>query len=278
MKIDFNTFAEYYSKNCSVCNGAKRVQVNEVWTKCLCQHRATLEFRYSQIPVYPEELKYKEWSDFTGEIKGFNEGRSETVGRLKNCGVWAKTGAMKYCFKAIDPESLKDRKNNLIVLNHLRDGQNLIIIGGRNTGKTLLAALVNREIALASFYARRNIDFRWIKGGAVLEASRWDNSKEVDHNTLEDLSEVDFLTIDGVDVPLGGHNTPPDMIALNLLFSRRLENKKPTIVIASDDFYKRATHETAYREITRLWGEEFLNLLTLSTNVFVELNKEISNA
>jgi hypothetical protein len=43
---------------------------------CICQRKATASFRYNNIPISPPELKYKEWDDFTGELKSNNLIRS----------------------------------------------------------------------------------------------------------------------------------------------------------------------------------------------------------
>lgn len=273
---EFRLFCDHYANNCVVCKGQKSVVYEGVPTKCICQERATLEYRYSKIPVYPAALKYKDWSDFTGEIKDIStEGRNETVGLLSDCGVWAKKKAMAYCFKDTGPDATKNRRDNLIVLNHLRDGQNVVIVGGRSTGKTLIAALINREIALAGFYARRQVYFRWVKATKLMEAARWDNNKPVDHDTLEDLVDVDFLTIDGIDMPVrGSHTTPPDSIAMNALFGDRLQRKRPTITVMSDAFYHCATHPSLYIDVVKTWGEDFLSLITMPTNVVIELQRE----
>lgn len=276
MQNNYQSFSDYYAQKCTVCSGQKSVCLDGVWTRCICQQQATLEYRYSLIPIYPEELKYKNWSDFTGEIKDTtSNGRKETVGMLSGCGVVAKTKAMQYCFNKVGADTTKNRKQTLRVLDHLKDGQNVLIIGGSSTGKTLLAALINREVAYASYFSHRSIDFRWVTFSQILEAARWDNGREIDHTSLDGYSEAQFLTIDGVDVPSGkGHTTPPDMVAMNTLFGERLRNRHPTIVIMSNNFYNTLTHNALCQEIPKRWGDEFFTLLKHPNNVIIELQKE----
>jgi hypothetical protein len=269
----YSDFLEHYASNCERCQGHKTIREEGALVRCPCQAIATAYYRYDQIPVFPSELKYKEWTDFTGEIKVTTSGKTETVGHLSDFGVTAKQKAMFYCFSSIDPSVVKDRKTNLTILNHLQDGQNVIISGGRNTGKTLLAALINREIALASLYFGKPIDFKWITNAEIIEAARWDNEKQVNHTFLDELADADFLTIDNVEMPYGGHNSPPDMISMGVLFGGRMRDHKPTILICSDDFYKNANDRIYSADIIRLWGSSFFQLTTHHDNLVIELQK-----
>lgn len=271
---DYWEYLEKAAKNCKRCHGERRIRgSNSNWVKCRCQDEASMAYKYHQIPVCPEELKYKEWTEFTGEIKDINNGKLETIGCLTDFGVFAKKAAMNYCFNSDSPEVVKNRRTSSTVLNHLVDGQNIIISGGMSTGKTLLAALITREIVYAAIYQGRNISFRWEKNSKILHAARWTNDKEIDYSLLDTIAETDFLFIEDVDFIQGGHNTPPDMICMNNLFESRIANKKPTIVICSPNFYNAARDKKYCADIARNWGEEFLKLVTLQNNLVIKLQK-----
>ncbi len=147
---------------------------------------------------------------------------------------------------------------------HKNQGRNVIIVGGKNTGKTLLAALILKEVANASSIFKLNIDFKWLKASELVNASRWDNSKSVDHEFLDNLNNIDFLVIDGIDVYRTGHNTPPDTVSMDVLFSYRYLASCPTIVICTPEFFKTASKY-------EIWGKEFTSLLTRADNVLIEL-------
>ena len=279
MRLPYEAFTEYFAKRCKLCNGAKRVKVNGVWASCSCQYYATIRYRLEQIPITPPSLKYKTWSDFTGEIRDVNaKGETEIVGQLDTSAfVAAKQKAMQYCFGTADPAVLNDRENRVIVHKHARDGQNVIISGPKQTGRSLLGLLVLREVIFASTLHRLNLDFRWVKASEILHAARWDENKAIDHDHLDELANVDFLVIDGVELQKQGygHTGRADSISLDVFFGERRGSNLPTIVICSDEFLACSRSRQYVDLIERSWGSEFVELVTEPTNVVIELQKKV---
>lgn len=268
-KLTHRDYCEYYARHCKICKGAKRVQINGVWTACVCQNTATLKYRFEQFEVSPADLKYKTWNDFTG-VDGNNV-------LTRNSFIRAKSKALEYCFGSPDLKLTQDRKKNLVVQNHCHDGQNVIIAGGQGTGKTLVAALIIKEVAHACRIHNLNIGFKCIKSVFLQDAARWDSqSKSIDQVSLDDWSEVDFLVIDEVDLDSWGHTTPPDLISLNVLFSTRTIRGLPTIVICSDDFWRGIKTYRRIDDIFNRWGRDFVSMLRNPSNMVIELEMEAS--
>ncbi len=264
--LEYQDYCDYYASKCKICTGKKRVLHNSIWTCCPCQQHATLKYRFEKIQTYPQELKYSKWSDFTGEIKTKNKqtGKLEIGGHLSApVFINAKKKAMEYCFSSSDPSVVDDRRNTLVL--HKNNGRNVVIVGKKNTGKTLLAALILKEVAHASYlFKKLNIDFKWLKASDLINASRWDNDKSVDHEFLNSLNNIQFIVIDDIDMYRTGHNTPPDTVSLDVLFSYRKLASYPTIVICTPEFFKTASKY-------EIWGREFTDLITRSDNVLIEL-------
>jgi DNA replication protein DnaC len=276
-KLTYQNYCDYYASKCSICESRKRILKNNIWTCCSCQYTATIKWRFEQIEIHPESLKYKNWADFTGEIKGTNKetGKLEILGHLSvPTFMGAKQKAMEYCFGSSDIKVLEDKKKYLSVHKHCMDGQNIVIAGRRNTGRTLLAVLVLKEVVNASCFFNLNLEFKWIKSSDLIDAARWDNSKSIDHVFLDSLYDIHFLVIDGVDIYRGGHNTPPDTISLNVLFNYRRKMAYPTIIICSDVFLNSILHAKYGDEVSRPWGEEFYSLITNPSNVTIEMERE----
>ncbi len=256
--LSYENFCDHFARKCKLCNGDKRVLHNSIWTCCPCQHTASVKWRFEQIQLYPLGLKYSKWSDFTGQIKTKNKktGKLEIGGHLSApVFINAKKKAMEYCF---------DAEGELIVHKNLNNGRNIVIVGKKNTGKTLLAALILKELVHASCQFNLNIDFKWLKSSDLINASRWDNSKSVDHEFLDNLRHIKFLVIDDIDVLRTGHNNPPDITSLDVLFDHRFVYRYPTVVICTLDFFKAASKFEA-------WGKGFSSLLSRSDNVLIEL-------
>ena len=270
-KLSYDDIHIYYANKCSICKGKKRVFYDEVWTVCGCQHIATARWRLEQIQVYPDNLKYKDWSDFTGLIKD----KSTTVGRLNPASALeAKNKAMKYCFGSDDPNAVKDRRNTLKVQDHISDGQNVIIAGGRGSGRSLLACLILKEVIYATSYFNLRLDYKWIKANSLISAARWDGERPINHDFLDDIQAQHFLVVDGIDLPQGGHNNPPDMVALNLMFYYRKLYQHPTIIVCSDTFWAAVTEQKYEQGLIKRWGEEFFELINDPGNLVIELIKE----
>ena len=120
-----------------------------------------------------------------------------------------------------------------------------------------------------------NLDFRWIKASDVLNAARWDDNKAIDHDYLDELATVDFLFLDGVDVlkPGVGHTGRADLISLDVFFANRKGDSLPTIVICSDECLACARNPQYADMVVRSWGVEFLDLITETSNIVIELQK-----
>lgn len=140
--LSYQTYSDYYASKCKKCLGEKRVLVNNIWTVCICQNSATLKFKFEQFDVNPSSLKYKTWDDFDGFIDGRQVISMESW-------VSAKRNALKYCFGTDDINVIENRKNSLIVHKHRHDGQNVIIVGHPQSGRSLIASLIIKEVAHA---------------------------------------------------------------------------------------------------------------------------------
>lgn len=281
MKRTFEEISAFYANKCPDCRGSKRIKVLGIWTACSCQYTATICFRFEQIPITPASLKYKTWSDFTGEIKDLNKkGELEVIGQLDPAlAVAAKKKAMMYCFGSSDPKVVEDRQKNLIIHQHVNDGQNVIIIGNRQTGRSLLANLILKEVVYATALNNLSLDFRWLKASELLHAARWDDAKSINHSWLDEMAMVDFLVLDGVDVPKQGygHTGRADLIALDVFFRERRSDLHPTIVVCSDEFWSCVKSRQYIDLVYRSWGDEFVDLVTAASNVIIPLQKKVKN-
>jgi DNA replication protein DnaC len=256
-------YSYYYASRCLTCAGKKYAEVNGIKTACACQNLATTKYRLEQFEVYPSDLKYKSWDDFRG-VDESGENKLTDVSFIS-----AKQKALKYCFSS---SSVKDRKSNLIVHSHLKDGQNVIISGDGGSGKTLIAMLIIKEVAYACQMFNLDISFKYIKTCEIQSAASWDNKKQKDHGFLEDVQEYDFLVIDSVEMPMG-HTSPPDSHAMDNVFRYRKFYSKPTIIVCSKEFYRNTQKEVYRHRVMNYWGSEFLSLFMDTRNLHIELNK-----
>ncbi len=273
-KVSYNAYLEFYANKCNKCKGERHIFVDNVATSCPCQFTATMKWRFDQIKVRPESLKYKTWSDFTGLIKNeaiIVENDAIITGMLDPESVkFAKESAMKYCYRNGDNSSYK----NLIVHKHLFDGKNVIISGGKNTGKSLLAVLIIKEVVCASAEFKIDMDFHWATSTKIRNAARWTNEKDIDDEYMSYLGRVDWLVIDDVDVETatGHHTNPPDRISLNSLFSTRSIENRPTIFICSEKMSD--MRNPRYIDvIEQQWGKEFINTFMHQNNLVIALRK-----
>lgn len=237
------------------------------WNACGCQFIASAKWRYDQIPL-PPHLKNKNWEDFIGLVPDTEIVLSDGFGR-------ERAKAIKYCFDTEDISAVSNREKFLVVHNRTN---NVVISGGPRTGKTMLVALIIKEVVYASILNGINLSFRYIKNSELLEKSRWDNNKVVDHEFLSDLTELNFLVIDGISDPFG-HTTPPDIISLDRLFGDRQSLGRPTIFVCSDIFKAKLFSDNQYERdnILKKLGEEFYSSITNSNNIFIDLQVEGNN-
>lgn len=250
------------------------MNVEGIWVKCGCQFNATAKWRYDQIQIYPESLKFKKWEDFNGMISPNSRLQTNSL-------ISEKGKALAYCFGKPDPELAKNRTKNSVVLSHIRDGQNMIISGPNGSGRSLLATLILKEILFASAIKQTSVDFHWIRAEELTEAARWSTSvagstgKPIDRESLDNWAEAEFLFIDGLEprAVAGDHRWPPDITSINLLFSNRLLHKLPTIIVCSDSFLHHSRVEGHSVKIKEQWGDGLLSLMKDSKAVVIELAK-----
>lgn len=267
IKLTYEDYCNYHASKCKYCNKQKRLLINGVWVSCSCQYNASVKWKFDQIQVYPDSLKYKTWSDFTGIDE---KNRVISVESF----VLAKQKALKYCFDSDDPSVVSNRNKNLSIHKRLVDGRNLIISGPKKTGKSLIATLILKEAIYSCTLNNYKMDFVWVKLNEIIDACRWDvTGKSIDFDLLDYWKDVDFMFIDNVDISpmVGNHRHPPDMLSLNKLFSSRMSKRLPNIVICSDKFYDLAT--TNSNEIKIQYGEDFMNLINHPCNTTIELKK-----
>lgn len=275
-ELSYSDYRDYYAKKCTLCNGNSIVLEGKIRKECICQKKARMTYRLERIDIYPPDLKYKSWNDFTGMIT--QEGK--IVGHLKTESIIAaRNSAFKYCYGVPFDKELVNRAEHLKVHQHLKDGQNIVIVGGERVGRSLLGAIICREVANSSIILNKDIDYRWIKFYDILHAAQWayDNTvgsyKHIDYAYLEMLEDLDFLFIDGIDIQKG-HTNLTDHVAMNSLFGSRLMFHKPTILICSENFIKLLSLASGVERISNSYGYEFIQMIKKSDNVFIELLKE----
>jgi len=270
---EFEAYYRRFAKNCPRCKGQRTILVNGVLTRCICQNKAVKRLYFDKISISPSSLKYKEWDDFNGSILNL-EGDVDgalTVSSLEE----AKRKAMEYCFDHWDIDVDKERNKAINIDRHLRDGQNLVIFGSPGSGKTLLAVLVLKELLRCMWIRKRDYRYKWIKFTDLVGHARWDNSRSVNHDRLDELSESHFLFIDGIDVYRSGegHNTPPDLIELDRLFSYRRAMSIPTIMTATTSL-RDAMKAPALAGLAKKWcGDELISMMCSSETVRIVLDR-----
>lgn len=269
-KLSYLEWSQWFADQCGVCNGSQFVLIDGSPCRCSCQLIATAKARLEAVDIVPSNLKYCNWRDFTGLIK--NAGKIQGSLTTKSA-VQGRNSAFRYCFgvdynSAVSQDPTKIRLNDRIV-----DGNNLVIAGPENSGKTLLAVLVLKE-ACNAYIVGKNIQFKWVKFYDIINHARWDTkSKDINYVLLDELSELDFLFIDGVDDYHGGHNSPPDHISMNVLFGARRIFNLPTIFVCSSLFIKMLSRPGGQEKFINMFGDEFVRSIAHKENTFIELKK-----
>lgn len=269
-------FRDHYARQCQTCKGAGCVVEDKVRKECTCQKTARRKYRLEQIDIYPPDLKYKDWGDFSGIITQDDK----VMGHLKiESALAARDQAFRYCYGApYDVNLLESRYKNLKIHERLSDGQNIVIVGDERTGRSLLGAIICKEVGNASLVLNRDLDYRWVKFYDILNAARWvfdsQHHKPVNHVFLDMLASLDFLFIDNVDVQRGGKNYPPDHIAMDTLFGSRTLFHMPTVLICSKKILKLTTMSGGQDQLAHTFGFEFMQLFRKSDTMIIELVKD----
>jgi len=282
--ISHSNYCDYFASKCPRCKGLKRVLRDGEWTSCVCQHIATVKWRFEQIKLEPPELKYHNWSDFNGIVrKRSPEGRMEQTGFIKGMDAStaavvaesARSKAMLYCFDTDDCEAVKDRstrKKHSIIHNRSLSGDNVVIAGNSQSGRSLLAALILKEVVRASLDSGKLYTFGWINGVRLIQAALWDSNKTIDHALIDEWSELDFLFIDNF------HLRHSKSVCLDDLFFARRCEQRPTIITCSNQFLD-GCRDVPLREfnsgrIRQMLGDEALDMMLNPSNVEIKLYVE----
>lgn len=269
-KLTYEDYCNFYAQRCKICKSAKRVQKNNVWTSCICQHTATSKWHLEEFDVYPPELKYKTWSDFTGVSN-----RGDDVLMAESL-CEAKSKIFAYCFGKYDQSYLEDRKKHLTVHKHRADGQNVVIVGDNRTGKTMLSVLIIKEIVHACQIHNLDLKFQIINANVIRDLASWDPSKPIDHDSLEALEAIDYLVVDDLDIFESGGYRFPDIGRLNIFFRRRTISACPTVFLCSPAFWNQLRIVNSGR-IRQLWGDDIVDSLTRKDNTLILLNKTLED-
>jgi DNA replication protein DnaC len=262
----YDRYLDFFAKKCNECKGERRIFLNNVWYSCSCQLIASLKYKFDKIKIYPNDLKNKSWEDF----KGINNSGAKLTAKSL---IQAKSQALKYCFDTDDLKAIKERKNKSVILNRLKQGTNIVISGDSGSGKSLLAFLILKEIVFYSIYNAKKLTFEWVRSSDLLEAARWDNSKNIDNDLLDYWSDIQFLFIDNMSLKQnqGDHRAPPNMSSINRLFYNRLSNRLPTIILCNDSLLKSDKYEK--NKVIEEWGQDFYSILSNENNFFIQLIK-----
>lgn len=275
-QLEYADYREYYAHDCQICNGNQLVIEDDVRKECICQKKARRKYRLEQIDIYPGELKYKDWVDFTGVITK----QDQVVGHLKiDSAISARDKAFQYCYGVpFNKNIISSRYKHLKIQEHLYDGQNIVISGDDRTGRSLLGAIICKEVANATVVLNRDLDYRWVKFYDILNAARWvydqQHHKPVNHNYLDMLAGLDFLFIDGIDLQRGGKNYPADHIAMDSLFGSRTMFNLPTVLITSKKILKMFNVVGGQDQLASTFGFEFMQMFRKDDTIVIELVKD----
>jgi len=209
------------------------------WTACGCQHLAAVKWRFEQIKLKPSGLKYYNWSDFNGSLRTrYPNGRTEVIGCIEGMNEntaamvaqRARSQAMCYCFDTDDinlVSTREERQKHSLIHEKSVCGGNVVIAGGNRSGKSLLAALILKEVVRASIDSGKDYTFGWVEGSVLVDAA-YSFGKYIDFEQLDEWAEVNFLVIDNFDV------SNNKVVDLDQLFYRR--SSLPTIVTCNPEF------------------------------------------
>lgn len=266
-KITYFQWLDYYANKCNDCHGSKMLIKNGSPVACFCQHVATAKYRLEQVDISPSHLRYTSWEDFTGLVK-----KGEKVeGSLNvSSAISGRDMAFRYCFNVPYDKRVSKSVSELKVHENLTHGTNVVIYGPPNSGKTLLAALILKEVN-RSILNGHSLEYGWARFSDIIYLASWSCNKEIDYKKLEYYSRLPFLFIDGIDIHKGGHNSPPDHIAINSMFGKRRVLNLPSIFVCSEQLLQIMRNNSDV--VSSYFGEEFTKLVSEPTNVVIILNK-----
>jgi hypothetical protein len=249
------------------------------------------------MPVIPDELKYKRWEDFTGRADPDGSGEKDFLDF--NVAFKAKLMALEYCYGDTvrnmpmegSQEAIKtltsdnSRATKSLILSNKRSGRNVVIIGPKKSGRSLLALLILKEVAWASFHQNHRVSWKYTVGTELLEAATWGAGKTLNLDLLDELTEVSFLLIDNVKT----QNLPASNTELNRVFLARARNRLPTIMVFNQGIANipaRRLQAMGYRdgavqndianpwdEIERVWGDVFVSVCQAQNNLVIDFDQ-----
>jgi len=231
--LSFDEHAAYFAEHCDKCQGKRFVIEEEKRVICSCQSKALVKHRYDQIPT---DLKNKDWEDYTGdfiqnnkEIRVVNWKESRDIA-FGYCFSKKSINQLSKCELNLDKikEILERRFSRSRIKKRYDDGSNLAILGNSFTGKTLLAALVAKEIIYASVLLIDK-DVKWVSFNSLINSLSFNR---VDYDLIDEISYVDFLILDNVNAPKQGNYMKN---VIDELFYNRINQNLPIIITGSSD-------------------------------------------
>ena len=274
--MKFEEYSILLSGPCKLCNGKRYIEKDNQQEICKCQLRALIHYRHDQLPV---DLRYKEWGDYTGD----NVKKSKEI-KVRN---WEKCRclAFAYCFSKESiseindcnislgsiQQILKKRISKSKIIKRKKEGANIAFFGDDDTGKTLLAALVAKEIIYASVLLG-DLDFKWLPFSTLINALNFDRPN---YSLIDEVSCVDFLVLDNVYVPQQGNYMKN---FLDELFHDRRTKRLPIILTGThavaDSNAKTKTRGDLLLDSRQAVGDEFYRLLNSENTQKINLQKE----
>lgn len=236
-------FKKHFDHFKSQCEKLKSKQCEGF--NCRCQKLA--EFWAIVHEFIPEQYRKLTIDDFTGMFDNNRQLTPEVVSKAKNI-------VKSYCWENL-PEG-EDWKPDWIyksVLQKRKENCNNLIIHGsswttlpnssklihRKTGRTMLAATVMSEAIRQRFFAHSASDsYGWIEYNNLSDKlmARANENHEFDYD-LAKREDCDWLVID--EIKLGkDHNKSFRASVLDRFLNKRIENRRPTILVFNEDIEK----------------------------------------
>ena len=254
--MSFEDFSKQFAEQCKICGKKGHNRLGNKIVVCQCQLRAIIKYRCETLPV---SLKDLEWIDYTGsspvngnvvDIANWQQGRDISLAYCFSDKSVSHLSGCSYSMAEVK-DFIKHRISNSKIINRLKEGANLVLLGEDSTGKTLLASLIAKEVIYASVLLM-NMNVKWTSFNTLINAMNFDR---MDFSLLEDLIITDFLFLDNVYRP---HQGDYRKNAIDELFHERLNNKKPTIITGTRPI------GDSYSNNRQALGDEFYRMLNSS--------------